>query len=368
WTKWLDTVPHFEIPRNAAYDAIVVPTIDSIQLTHVMGKLVTAGNHVLIFGNTGTGKSIHTAQWLQKEAPETYQSVFVNFSAQTHVNQLQDLIDSKTEKRRRGVFGPPAGKQLVIFVDDLNMPQKEYYGAQPPIELLRQWHDHGGWYDRKELTFQAIIDTTYITAMGPPGGGRTFITERLKRHHNMICAIDMQRSSVETIFKTIVEYFLAGFEEPIRALKDPLVSAAYDIFEMVHRELLPTPAKSHYTFNLRDIWKVFQGICSLSPKKNTRVYGDRLINDEDRAWFNSQCKQRIPLFKGPTEEEVYDKPSLVFGDFLSTGDEKYYVEVEDLSKIQATMETYLDDYNNSNTHQMPLVMFFNACEHVARIC
>ncbi|KAF4757736.1 Dynein heavy chain 1, axonemal, partial [Perkinsus olseni] len=190
------------------------------------------------------------------------------------------------------------------------------------------------------------------------------------------------RSSVETIFKTIVEYFLAGFEEPIRALKDPLVSAAYDIFEMVHRELLPTPAKSHYTFNLRDIWKVFQGICSLSPKKvsevvvvvrcwcheNTRVYGDRLINDEDRAWFNSQCRQRIPLFKGPTEEEVYDKPSLVFGDFLSTGDEKYYVEVEDLSKIQATMETYLDDYNNSNTHQMPLVMFFNACEHVARIC
>ncbi|KAF4731869.1 Dynein heavy chain 1, axonemal, partial [Perkinsus olseni] len=165
-------------------------------------------------------------------------------------------------------------------------------------------------------------------------------------------AIDMQRSSVETIFKTIVEYFLAGFEEPIRALKDPLVSAAYDIFEMVHRELLPTPAKSHYTFNLRDIWKVFQGICSLSPKKvgevvvvvrcwcheNTRVYGDRLINDEDRAWFNSQCRQRIPLFKGPTEEEVYDKPSLVFGDFLSTGDEKYYVEVEDLSKIQATME------------------------------
>ena len=74
------------------------------------------------------------------------------------------------------------------------IPTQEEYGAQPPIELLRQWFDNRGWYDRKALTFRQIIDVVFVCACGPPGGGRQSLSARFPRHFNTVGYTPMQVS------------------------------------------------------------------------------------------------------------------------------------------------------------------------------
>merc|ERR1719284_1080655 len=59
---------------------------------------------------------------------------------------------------------------------------------------------------------------------------------------------------------------------------------------------------------------------------------------------------------------------MIFADFMGSGDQRFYCEVEDMAAMKTSMEGYLDDYNNMFSVPMPLVMFSDACEHVARVC
>ena len=138
---------------------------------------------------------------------------------------MQDTIDSKLDKRKKGVFGPPLGKRFIIYVDDLNMPKKEEYGAQPPIEILRQWFDQRGWFDRKALTFRSLVDMVYTCSMGPPGGGRNPITDRFVRHFNVVGYAEMSNHSKEMIFSQILSTFLSSFDPAVAQLCDGIVQS-----------------------------------------------------------------------------------------------------------------------------------------------
>eukprot|EP00959_Pyramimonas_sp_CCMP1952_P076519 1598960-Pyramimonas_sp.AAC.1 len=76
-------------------------------------------------------------------------------------------------------------------------------------------------------------------------------------------------AQLRRIFSTMLNGKLADFDDEIKPLGDPLTQGTVEVYAAISLELLPTPAKSHYLFNTRDLAKVVQGVMQA-----TRAYYD----------------------------------------------------------------------------------------------
>ena len=110
------------------------------------------------------------------------------------------------------------------------MPKKEQFFAQPPIELLRQFLDHKGWYNRKDQQFMKIENILILTALGPPGGGKTSITPRIVRHFNMMNTNELDSKTISSIFTTVTKHFLKRFSEEVTEIIPSIVEAVIKVY------------------------------------------------------------------------------------------------------------------------------------------
>ena len=62
------------------------------------------------------------------------------------------------------------------------------------------------------------------------------------------------------IHQAILGGFLDEFAQSVKECGVRIVEAAIEIYNNISTDLLPTPDKSHYVFNLRDLSKCVQGI------------------------------------------------------------------------------------------------------------
>jgi dynein heavy chain len=117
----------------------------------------------------------------------------------------------------------------------------------------------------------------------------------------VVAFANFDSAAMEGIFKTILKWYFRvnNFNAEVAGMDSKIVQGTSKVYMKIQDELKPTPLKSHYTFNLRDFSKVICGICMAGSKQVAnadvvtrlwaheviRVFGDRLINDEDRLWM-----------------------------------------------------------------------------------
>ena len=184
---WKEKVQPFVYTKDKPFFELMVETEMTYRHSWCLETLLSGGKPTFFTGTSGVGKSVVIQSTFNRLAMKDLNPIYLNFSAQTDSKRTQQSIQDKLEKISRKVLGAPAGKRNAIFVDDINMPKREFYGASPPIELLRLYCDRGGLYERADWEWKMVKDTTLIAAAAPPIGGREPLTPRFSTHFNMFC-------------------------------------------------------------------------------------------------------------------------------------------------------------------------------------
>jgi dynein heavy chain, axonemal len=163
-------------------------------------------------------------------------------------------------------------------------------------------------------------------------------------------------------------------------LNKSIVNSTLTLYTMVRTELLPTPEKSHYLFNLRDVSRVFQGLSLVkqatlnSPDvlvklwvhEFQRVFEDRLISEKDKLFIREELgkKVTVSLKSNLTQENLFQSP-IYFCNFLRKGLEKkdwLYEEAKDYGKLVKVITDVMADETSMN-----LVLFSEAVAHITRV-
>ena len=335
WEHWSTHVEEYIYPTDSipAYASILVPNVDNVRTDFLINTIAKQSKSVLLIGEQGTAKTVIVQGYMSKYNIEEHLSKSMSFSSATTPGHFQRTVESYIDKRVGTTYGPPAGKRLTAFIDDVNMPFINEWGDQITNEIVRQLLEMKGVYSlEKPGDFTHIQDVQFLAAMIHPGGGRNDIPSRLKRQFTVFNCTLPSNASIDKIFGVIGGGYYCqsrGFSKAVVEMVPQLVTCTRHLWQQTKVKMLPTPAKFHYTFNLRDLSRIWEGmlnatketvtdvkvILGLWMNECTRVIADRFTNAEDKEWF-SKCVFRVveEVIDCKTKEMVPVEPYFV--DFL----------------------------------------------------
>lgn len=383
WVPWNSLVPKYIHNPEMKFIDILVPTIDTTRTSWILEQMVKIKRPLLLVGESGTSKTATIHNFMKNINAETSSTLVINFSSRTTSLDLQRNLEANVEKRTKETYGPPMGKRLLIFMDDMNMPKVDNYGTQQPIALLKLLLDRGGIYDRgKELNFKILKDLGFIAAMGMAGGGRNEVDPRFISLFSVFSVPFPTMESLHLIYGSILKGHTRLFEDTIQKVCDQVTSCTLELYNTIIKDMPPTPSKFHYIFNLRDLSRVYNGLTLTKPDRFLtvaqfvrvwrneclRIFHDRLIDETDKALVQRHINNMTEEhFKSDMEAVMRDP--ILFGDYrtaLSDTEPRVYEDIQDYDASKALFQEILEEYNESKS-RMNLVLFDDALEHLTRV-
>ncbi|KAG5670791.1 hypothetical protein PVAND_001030 [Polypedilum vanderplanki] len=412
WIAWEWIIPDYIHDVSAKFNDILVPTVDTLRTEWLLNMMNQIQHPIVLVGETGTSKTAIISNFL-RNIDQKYNIVLnINFSSRTTSMDVQRTIEAAVEKRTKNIFGPPVGKKLIAFIDDMNMPKVDEYGTQQPIALLKLLFERGGMYGRgKELFWKNFKDISFLAAMGKSGGGRNEVDARFISKFAVINLQFPLESTLKHIYGSILDGHLKLFPEKVQEVSEVVVQMTLDLFKIVTNELPPTPSKFHYIFNMKDLSRIYAGILLTSGanfnsdrqlvrvwrNEFTRVFCDRMICESDVAMVRDHMHEMVnKYFKGDDlrsrmsqissfrssdkmekKDSVSDMPAnqyimrdpLLFGDFrhgVVDEEERTYEDLLDFTACMHLFKEIMDEYNDKRG-SMDLVLFDDCLDHLTRV-
>jgi dynein heavy chain len=377
---------------SCPFHQILVPTADTVRSTWLVQTCLEVFRPSIFVGDSGTSKTVTLQHYLKNLDADKFSLLNIGFSSRTTGKDLQVNIESNLEKRMKGTYGPPGGKKMLIFIDDINMPVVDTYGTQQPVTLLKLYVERGGFYDRQDFTWKNIISTHCLAACGPPGGARNPMDPRFVSLFNVFDIPFPSDESLNRIFATILNSHFAPFTslpkdgDFFKGCGNIFSDCTLKLYQSIVQAMPPTPTRFHYVFNLRDLSRICEGLCTSTPdlvsspvvvcrlwrNEALRVFHDRLISYEDKDWFIKTANAQ--LYKSfPGQADGALQGEVLFGDMphalsvMQGGSEaRLNQDLGTYSQARKLFEDLLQAYNEKQK-PMSLVLFDDALEHVCRL-
>ena len=329
---------------------------------------------------------------------ETEQAMTLNLTPRISQDTIFHSVVSNLNKHRRGVFGPPEGFKMILFLDNLGLPLPDKHGDQPATELVHQLLDHGSIYHPDDFFPVQLVNTTIVSTSATHYGMNQKISDRTLRHFHTVSTTPPTDESVNKIFSSRFNVFFKtrGFQPEAAGVIGPIIQSTITIYNTLRDSLLPVPEKAHYIFSLSDIAKLMDG-CTLLPKELSdnkkmytriwvheclRVFNDRLTSLEDTAILFEKIKHCVKtIFRenfdsafehlGKVDGFVteYNLRNLTFGDFIEVEERKFYQEIVSFDEFGKQARALIDAYVAENSsNPMEVMLFKYSMENICKIC